>query len=758
MCRESDESPLTLEIPDEFPDPVGPEIVANYLKNHPFQVPLDDFSENEIDPGALVSENTVDEIGPENVEPDTKVEDPHYGIPIFNNPDERATEEELNYIYEKARLATLYLLSNNKKKPSENSLILPNIGPDERLPIQLNLDCLEHWYLNCEFDGNARIYKVKKNLVFVKVAIDINSKDSSYTTIWKSKSYYEFANKIVANGLFNVNMTNKVSVFLENGEIKHYIKNRYGWVERSHCIEIYINFSQCTYDYLHSEDGCIDIYTPRYDFKISKLKLGKGKLPFKSYLEVWEAKNEYEYAKKVECIRRNTKSSSYIVIMIYLFDGDLIKLINRGKEWYRVDPKLVLIGPLYLDFKDDFFSYHFYDNVTYKIFEAKEGYCFNSLKTLTEYLLSEVVVWKAQNFNECAYKVMIDGIKFVTDTKNIIIYHVSGKCTQLKLIDKKWVVIDPSIILDINDKESNLGYNHFKDNGEIEYFIPNGDIVFKEVIAISGFISTDILPIWKAKTKYEYAFKAIVIKLDKNEKYLVLLLVNKDILLFHRLDKGHSWVQRSTDNSSLHELKMMKVDLSDPRVLNKRTNYKVTNNSIEIISSEPSLVAEPQPVVPVSKPIPALTQDKLLDLDIAKVYGIRGYDIFYKNDKLIFEAKDNYFFKLVTKNKEILWQPKNNSDLPNKVLYKRVNNTDKIKVYFPDIIKEEPPKPKPKLSFDPSTIQVEVSKCKKPGSELYKGTVVEVSGTPVTNTFEDPEDLFVPPTQPRQNQWVIDDD
>ncbi|BAM40581.1 uncharacterized protein TOT_020000836 [Theileria orientalis strain Shintoku] len=754
------ESPVTLEIPDEFPYSVGPQIITDGT-NKQIEIPLEDPEDYEIDPGGLVPENNVDETSPEkDDDAGIKLDNFDYGIPKTIDPNELATEAELSYIYEKARSATLYLLIHNKKKPSEHSLIMPNIGPDERLPILLDLDVVEHYYLNCEFYSSHRIYKVKENMVFVGVLIDINSKDSSHTIIWKSKSYYEFANKIVANGLFNVNFISKVSVFHENGEIKHYIKTKFGWVERSRCIEIYINFTQCTYEYLHSEDGYMDIYTPRYDFKISKIKLGMGKLPFKSNLDLWEAKNKYEYAKKVECIRRTTKPSFYVVIMIYLFNGDLIKLISRDKKWYRVDPKLVLNCQLDLNSKDNSFWYYFYDNVTYKVFEAKEGYCFSSLKIYKECLRSEVSVWKSQNFSECAYKVMVDGIEFVTDTKNIIIYQISGKCSQLKLIEKKWIVIDPSIILDINDKESNIGYNYFKGNGEIEYFIPNGGIVFKEVIAISGFISTDIVPIFKAKSKYEYVYKAIVIRLEKNAKYLVLLLVNNDILLFHRLDKGHPWIQRSLDDSTLHELKMMKVDLTDHRVLYKKSGYKITDKSIEIMPSEPSLAGQPQPVVPVSNPMPVMIQDKLVDLDIAKVYGIRGYDIYYKDDKLIFEARDNYFFRSVRKNHEILWKSKNNSDFPNKVLYKRVDNTDKIKVYFPDKIKEDPPKPKPKLSFDPSTIQVEVAKCKKPGytskSDLYRATVVEVSGKPATQILEDPDDFYVPPSLPRQSSRVFD--
>ncbi|UVC50061.1 phosphoinositide 5-phosphatase [Theileria orientalis] len=250
-----------------------------------------------------------------------------------------------------------------------------------------------------------------------------------------------------------------------------------------------------------------------------------------------------------------------------------------------------------------------------------------------------------------------------------------------------------------------MGCEYFKDNGEIEYFIPMGGLLFKEVVETEGLISKIVVNIWKAKNKYE----------------------------------------------------MMSVDLSDPRDL-KQNKYRIIGNSVEIMPSEPSLVNEPQPVVPVSKPIPLINSDKLVDLDITKVYGIRGYDIFYRDNRLIFEARENYFFKLVKKNDEILWKPKNSTDLPNRVLYKRVNNSDKIKVYFPDKIKEEPPKPKPKLSIDPSTIQVEVSKCKKPGSELFKETVVEVSDTPVTTTLEDPEDLYVAPKQAPKKQWDIDDD
>nr|PVC51714.1 hypothetical protein MACL_00001350 [Theileria orientalis] len=756
------ESPVTLEIPDEFPYPVGPQIIT-YGTNRQIEIPLEDPEDYEINPGGLVPENTVNETSPEKDDDDddgTKLDNFDYGIPKTIDPNGLATEAELSYIYEKARLATLYLLDNNGNKPWDQPLVMPNIGPDERLPILLNLDVVKHCYLSCEFDGIVRVYKTKKNLVFTKVVIDINPKHFSYTTIWKSKSYYEFANKVVANGANNHDMTNKVSVFLENGEIKHYIKTKYGWIERSNCIEIDVNFRQRTYDYLYKKDGYIDVYEPKFDFKIARLKLSKGRRPFKSYVYLWQAKNRYQYANKVECISVTEHNPLYIVILLHMLDGNRIKLVNRGGKWIEVDPKKVCSIKLALWCTCETFSYRVYEEESCRIFEAKEGFVFFSLVKRDANYISTELVWETCVDKEFAYKIMVDNISDVGHTRNVIIYHIDGKFTHLKLINGKWIVIDPSMILDINSKKTNMGYNYFKDNGEIEYFIPNGDCLFKEVMAISGLISTDILPIYKAKSKYEYVYKAIVIRLEKNAKYLVLLLVNNDILLFHRLDKGHPWIQRSLDDSTLHELKMMKVDLTDHRVLYKKSGYKITDKSIEIMPSEPSLAGQPQPVVPVSNPMPVMIQDKLVDLDIAKVYGIRGYDIYYKDDKLIFEARDNYFFRSVRKNHEILWKSKNNSDFPNKVLYKRVDNTDKIKVYFPDKIKEDPPKPKPKLSFDPSTIQVEVAKCKKPGytskSDLYRATVVEVSGKPATQILEDPDDFYVPPSLPRQSSRVFD--
>ncbi|UKK01756.2 hypothetical protein MACK_001109 [Theileria orientalis] len=783
MCRKSDESPETFQIDDDFPDPVGPDVVSEYLKNKEFEIPLSEALENEIYPDDLVPENAVEENEPEKVEDDIKIDLQNYLIPKEFNENGLATEEELSYIYEKARLATLFLLEFNRNKRSKHSVLLPNIGPDERLPILLDLAWLDHWYLDCEFYGSLRVYNVKKNFVIFGVIIHLNYIYSSPKTIWQSKSYYEFANKVIANGGFVPIDTDKVSVFLENGEIKHYVKTNSGWMESSRCIVIDINFRQSTFHYSYSKDGVKNIFEPRYDFKISKIQFGTGKLLSTPYVDLWEAKNKSEYAKKVECISVTVHDPTYIVILIYISDENFFKLVNRGGKWSAVDPKKVCSIKLALWCDCESFSYHVFENDVFRVFEAKEGYDFCALVKRGKHTHFKELVWESHNMNELAYKVIIDGVGHIKNTNNVIIYHINGKCTHLEKIDKNWIVLKPSWILDVSERKPTLGYNYIKDSDQIEYFIPLGMCLFKEVITKEGLVSKFVVNIWKAKNLYEYAYKAIVIRMHRNERYLVLLLVNKSMLLFHRLDKGHQWMQRSVDKGTLHELRMMKVDLTDPRASYKRTKDKINDKFVEYVPSETGSVAQPLPEVVVSKtqiqpdvlvpkpqtpvpqpqvqgfkPISVIQHGNIIDLDITKVYGIRGYDIFYRDDKLIFEARKNYLFKSVTKNEEILWKPKNNADLPNRVLYKRVNNTDKIKVYFPDKIKEDPPNPKPKLSFDPSTIQVEVTKCKKPGSELFKETVVEVSDTPVTTTLEDPEDLYVAPKQAPKKQWVIDDD
>ncbi|UKJ90319.2 phosphoinositide 5-phosphatase [Theileria orientalis] len=276
-------------------------------------------------------------------------------------------------------------------------------------------------------------------------------------------------------------------------------------------------------------------------------------------------------------------------------------------------------------------------------------------------------------------------------------------------LDDGWSPLEPCTELDIDYKFTTIAYQYIKVKN-IEYFIPNGSFLFNNVLK-KGSCCTTEFTIWKAKNKWQYVKKVFIVPIGRKEKFLVLLLVTNELVLF--LNSGDSlWRQQPKDEYAIHRLLHLGVDFNFPKLIDKK---------IEQEQCRPPNHSGFHPKIPQQEftvPKFGIEPEKLIALDISKMHRLKGYDIFYGDNKVIFTAREPYLFSSVSKGNDILWKPKFVDDYPDKVIYKVVDGNHKIKVYFPDENRLNSTKNKPRMDFNPSEVEVLVVKTNKPDNEV----------------------------------------
>nr|PVC51086.1 hypothetical protein MACL_00001772 [Theileria orientalis] len=275
--------------------------------------------------------------------------------------------------------------------------------------------------------------------------------------------------------------------------------------------------------------------------------------------------------------------------------------------------------------------------------------------------------------------------------------------------DDGWSPFEPSTELDIDYKWTTIAYQYIKVQN-IEYFIPNGSFLFKEVFKKGSSCTPDFI-FWKAKNKWEYVKKVFIVPIGKKEKILVLLLLTNRLILFLKSDDS-KWIQRPKDENAIYQLLSLGVDFNIPKRISKPIEEEQCRPLKHGMFN--SKVSEPEFPFPKS----VIEPEKLIALDISKMHRLKGYDIFYGENKVIFTAREPYLFSYVSNGSEILWRPKFIDEYPDKVIYKVVGGNHKIKVYFPDENRFNTTKNKPLMNFNPSEVEVSVVKTNKPDTEV----------------------------------------
>nr|PVC50578.1 hypothetical protein MACL_00002171 [Theileria orientalis] len=621
-------------------------------------------------------------------------------------------------------------------------------------------------------------------------AVWFNKDRSTGIAIWTAASHSQYSNKVVYHNYAYINMAD-VMVHLFNGKRILFATNGDSWkqfdVNKLNPVIVNIDALYDSYSYYKDPEGSCAVITAKEPFIISHLVEFHGIT--NKLRDVWRANSPDDYLVKV-VVDNMLMYVDARNINLYYKDGRVRFLTRiKGTNWTDRSNKVELdIGRLH-----DSIAYSFFKDGLSATYERRNDFLITRVKLCKGLgsFKSTIIIWTPRNPGEYVKRVIIDGFSNpVASPQNAIIFLDNGTTKHMNFLNYRWIEIEPSCVLDISRKETTYEYTYSKDERKIETFTPRYHFLFKGVKCSVGSGSSRVqVDIWEAKDPREYAHKVCLVPSGKKERFLVIFQDSGEFKVFNKYDKNRPWTDHSKNRYSINDIRLSGLDIIGYKMERERlkleqaerlraadssagafqpfdpSQYKPAHTILERLrysKPQPQGLLQPSPSQEFQPArVPVEDEGKnLLYLDINKRHNIFGYTISYRGDKVIFKAFEPFLFGIVKSEGTTLWRYKGD-EYPNRVLYKEVDGKPKVKVYFPDY---RPPVPfvlhGPRTKFDPSTIQVEVSKCKKPGhtseSDLYKATVVEVSGKPVSIPIEDPDDLFVPPSLPRQSSRVFD--
>ncbi|UKK02163.2 hypothetical protein MACK_001518 [Theileria orientalis] len=486
-----------------------------------------------------------------------------------------------------------------------------------------------------------------------------------------------------------------------------FFSKKYGYSEQQDAeintslkpISLNINnkLSENNYDYTKTDNS--ETYTANNGFGFTSVNVSS---PFsRKGITIWAAITSNEYSNKVVLTSYEYKNMKDL--RVFMINGHEKMYIRKYKEpWTELDLTKNIFVHLIIETMHDTYSYHTSGNDAFRTFEAKSPFLFCKIVSLSSLNVTKKI-WNASNPNECANKVIINNPKTCEKTNKLAIISSNGDIKHFALSNFKWVEIHPWTVLNISHRETTYEYQYFKHENNVECFIPNVNFLFKAVrVAESLRVSKMNVEIWRGRDSNRYARMVFYARSPKNVKYVVLILANNEFIAFRRSPKFKMWTDRTNDPDIIKTLQGLGINLEKfqqtkekiPRTKIKprkpvQVDYKKWLESLPFLSKQPETKEEP--AVPEQAPAPEATT--LINLDITKMYGFRGYKVLYKDNKVMFVADKAYLFLRVQRGNELIWSSKDGYH-PYLVVYKEVDGVPKIKVYFPDF-KPTDPTPNP---------------------------------------------------------------
>ncbi|UKK00948.2 hypothetical protein MACK_001758 [Theileria orientalis] len=206
--------------------------------------------------------------------------------------------------------------------------------PEPKMPIMVDIrkrDTTDH-YEYSRRNTECGMYTPKHNFIFklVKTSRIIGSD----VEIWCPEAEDEYVDKVFIDIIGALSNTYNVMLFLVNGNVKHFTLLNDRWIEVDPAVLLDISKTESTYEYDAATDVRNDIttFTPRGHFLFKGVKRTQGIGLSKSVVDIWNAKNKCDYARKA--VLKNTKRSEKY-LLLYLLSGDykLFYRSNKGKVW-----------------------------------------------------------------------------------------------------------------------------------------------------------------------------------------------------------------------------------------------------------------------------------------------------------------------------------------------------------------------------------------------------------------------------------------
>nr|PVC54871.1 hypothetical protein MACL_00002514 [Theileria orientalis] len=253
---------------------------------------------------------------------------------------------------EKAQIIEKEIFERTGQKPSgppeADDVLIPLEAPaseqepheqedstQKKMPILVDIkkkDSTEQ-YEYSKRNSECGMYTPKHNFIFklVKAGRMIGSD----VEIWCPESEDEYVSKVFIDLIGILSNTFNVTLFLVNGNVKHFTLLNDRWIEVDPATLLDISKTQSTYEYDVAKDERNDIvtFTPRGHFLFKGVKRTQGLTGLnKSVVDIWNAMSKCDYARKA-VVKSTKKAEKYL--LLYLIGGGykLFYRSHKGKIW-----------------------------------------------------------------------------------------------------------------------------------------------------------------------------------------------------------------------------------------------------------------------------------------------------------------------------------------------------------------------------------------------------------------------------------------
>ncbi|UKJ88553.1 hypothetical protein MACJ_001796 [Theileria orientalis] len=291
---------------------------------------------------------------------------------------------------------------------------------DPEIELNINRSSIDH-----KFEYNVGFadatFTPKSNFIFKGISDGRTmTKVLSWCTpvrkeIYTSTDKAEYSKKVIRDGISCISRIKHVSMYLENGNYKHFYKKSrfHPWREISNQIPLDVNVKDSCYRYEYKVYD-MGTYTPRYDFLFKKIYQSSPILKVCGSKLIWNARNEEECANKV-VIDGTGASSLPSNVTIYLVNGE-IRHFSRPSilsNWREISTEVDL----------DISKIESTLQIDYTLQGKFQYYVANHDFKITRVIDKKIVVWRGE-LDNCSKRAMVRG--GTTQNKELTLYLPSG--------------------------------------------------------------------------------------------------------------------------------------------------------------------------------------------------------------------------------------------------------------------------------------------------------------------------------------------
>ncbi|BAM39731.1 uncharacterized protein TOT_020000004 [Theileria orientalis strain Shintoku] len=459
---------------------------------------------------------------------------------------------EVDVMKNDAKAVTIYMPNDKTKLFKKDGMNQPwkEIDISKVTPKSVNIDYEHesHFYSN-KSDNNIRTFTAKRGFAFNCANEYV---DGNMIEVWKTDKENEFANKIDVNIMKNEDKT--VSVYIDNNKTKVFKKDRNtnDWKEiditKVNPIAVDIDYDQESLYYKNNLNNNLRTFTAKTYNRV----------------DIWKAKNDNDYANKIEVDYINNDSKA---VTLY-FHGNKTKLFmkhNKNDQWTEVDLNNVTPKSVNIDYEHET---HCYKNKLHgfcRTFTPKTGFAFN---VVNEYINNNSIeIWSTTNESEYGKKVEVDIMK--NGAKAVTIYMPDDKTKLFKKdgMNQSWNEIDTTKVnpMSVNIQHSSDTYfytNMF--HNDIRTFTSKTGFAFN---LVNEYINNNNVEIWTTNQESEYSNKVVSAKRSYGILDLSIHMNNGKKKLFIKESEDQGW----------KEIDITKVNPRSMNINDRYHSYFYTN-------------------------------------------------------------------------------------------------------------------------------------------------------------------------------------